>query len=193
MSIEIAPKNYTVAEFLELGLLEDAETVYELIKGKIVGKPKAGISARHGRVVQLLGYFIEKFAGVEAGEQAQGKVFAGASCTLGREEGANYVIPDVCFVRNGRLPNDFDGPLPLVPDLIIEVHSPSDTTEKIHLKLETYREAGVPLVWSVYLLQKFVIVYKKDSSDLRLVNFSGELEGDEVLPSFRLPVSKLFE
>jgi Uma2 family endonuclease len=184
---------YTVEEFLELDLFDDEENIYELIEGKIVARPKSGVSAKHGRVAQIVGHYLEQFAGLGAGDKLQGQVFQGASTNLGRTDSGSYLIPDVCFVKNGRLPDDFEGAIPLVPDIIIEVNSPSDTTEKIHAKLEAYRKVNVPLVWSIYLLEKFLVIYRGNDPDIKFVNINGELDGADILPGFKLAMRQLFE
>lgn len=98
---------------------------------------------------------------------------------------------DVCFVLNGRLPTSFSGPIPVAPDLIVEVNSPSDTLERIHNKLESYRKAKVRLVWSINMLEKYVLVYRANDPDTKFVNTNGELEDEELLPNFKLTVKAL--
>jgi len=189
MTTEIKEKLYTVQEFLELDLPDD-DYEYELVGGRIVARPKSGVSAKHGKIVAKLSLYLGNYA---KDGPTYGTVYSGASCTLGREDGANYVEPDVCFVLAGRTPDDFSGPIPVAPDLVVEVNSPSDTTERIHNKLENYRSSGVRLIWSVYMLEKFVLVYGANLPDVKLLNLNDELDGEEVLPNFKLKVSHLFD
>lgn len=186
---------YTLAEFLTLDLPgdeNDGDTIkYELVEGKLLAKAKGGVSAAHGEVVATLSEYLRTYTR----QKQLGKIYSGASCTLGATDPkASWVEPDVCFVAAGRTPDDFDGPIPVAPDLIVEVHSPSDTTKGIQNKIETYQNAGVSLIWSVYLLAKYVVVHRLNDPDIKLFNlFNGELEGDPVLPGFKLSVKDLFQ
>lgn len=191
INTEVSEKLYTVEEFLNLEWSEDDDDQYELIKGEIVPKDKPGPSGKHGKIIGKVSASIITFA--TSGETSLGDVFSNSACTLGRPKGSNYVIPDVSFVAAGRLPEDFDGPIPLAPDLVVEVNSDSDTLERIHNKIEGYQEAGVRLIWSIYLLEKYVLVYRLNDLDIRFVNVKGELDGEDVLPGFTLKVSDLFK
>ena len=57
--------------------------------------------------------------------------------------------PDVFFIRQERvpmpLPKEFEG----VPDLVVEVLSPSNRRYDLYDKRRIYREAGVPEVWFI--------------------------------------------
>src|SRR6185436_19424810 len=58
--------------------------------------------------------------------------------------------PDVAFTRADRVPpkDSADGYWP-VPDLAVEVVSPSDRLRRLHAKCLEYLDAGVRLVWLV--------------------------------------------
>jgi Uma2 family endonuclease len=99
----------------------------------------------------------------------------------------------VCFVLTETCPNDFEGEIPVAPDLVVEVNSPSDTDERRFEKLQAYRESGVKLIWSIHMLEKFVIAYKLGVEYPILYTIKDEIDGGEVLPEFKLPVKSLFE
>ena len=154
-------------------------------------KDEGGPSAEHGeivgKVVIQLGVFINQ------SETSLGKVYSGSATTLGRPKGSSFVKPDVSYVAAGRTQPKFRGPIPVAPDLVVEVNSPSDTTQGIHDKIVAYRETGVRLIWSIYLLEQFVVVYRSDDPDASFFNLKGELDGGDVLPGFKLAVKTLFE
>ena len=186
---------YTLDEFLNLDLPgEDDDTIqYELIEGKILATPKSGVSGRHGKIITLIATQLDIFAGISAGTKQKGIVYSGGSTNLGQTgPNASWVEPDVCFVLDGRTPTDFSGPIPVAPDIAIEVWSPSDSTKKIQTKVEAYQRAEVPLIWSVYMENKFILVYTLGSADIKILNLKDELEGGEILPGFKLTVSTLF-
>jgi len=190
---ELATKLYTVAEFLNLEVADEDEEDYELIGGRIVAKSQGSTSATHGEIASLISYYLQAYAGVGAGEKRLGKVYDAVSTNLGQPTGLSMPKPDVCFVLKGRTPDKFAGPIPVAPDLVVEVNSPSDTEERRYEKLVAYQEAGVSLIWTIYVLEKYVMVYRKGEPYPQLFNLKDELDGGEVLPGFKLAVSKLFE
>ncbi len=189
MTIEVKEKLYTVEEFLNLNLPDDAE----LIEGQIVAKQNPGPSAEHGDIITRLTFHLDGYAGVNAGQTRLGKFYSGSACTLGQPNGTNYVRPDLCFVLDGRTPEKFKGPIPVAPDLAIEVNSPTDDNESMQNKVDAYLQAGVRLIWSIYMVQKFVAVYRLNAPNIKFLNLNDELDGEDVIPGFKLKVNKLFE
>jgi Uma2 family endonuclease len=103
------------------------------------------------------------------------------------------VVPDVAFVRWDSLPGRTrpKSYVPVPPDLAVEVVSPSDTARDVDAKMTLYRRAGVPLVWWIYPERRTVVVFRagQQAAELREGN---ELDGEDVLPGFRLPVAEIF-
>jgi Uma2 family endonuclease len=103
--------------------------------------------------------------------------------------------PDVAFVSYPRWPERTvarTNAWNVVPDLAVEVVSPTNLAEEIDAKLTDYFAAGVRLVWVIYPDSGRVYVY--DSPDrCRVLERSDELDGGEVLPGFRLPIETLFQ
>ena len=105
--------------------------------------------------------------------------------------------PDVAFVSFKRWPKDRpmpeeDNAWPLVPELAVEVISPTDRVEEIFEKIDEYFRAGVRLVWVVFPRHRTVWVYNEPGR-MRAVLSDGILEGGDVLPGFRLALSDLFQ
>ncbi len=100
---------------------------------------------------------------------------------------------DFVFVSNERLgAAEPDAPyLTVAPDLLAEVVSPSERAAQTDRTIQEYIDAGVRLVWVVYPEARRVLVYRADGST-QLVPFGGELDGEDVIPGFRLPLSELF-
>ena len=80
----------------------------------------------------------------------------------------------------------------VVPDLAVEVNSPSNTGDEIVDKIRDYFAAGVLRVWIVYPTTRQVYVYNAPDS-VRIVGPAGSLDGEEILPGFRLAMTELFE
>lgn len=79
-----------------------------------------------------------------------------------------------------------------MPDLAVEVVSPTNTYGEVVDKVAEYLRAGVRSVWVVYPLGQTVSVH---DGSRRVMIFRGvdELDGDEILPGFRLRLNDLFD
>ena len=100
--------------------------------------------------------------------------------------------PDVAFVSNARLPEDDpDGYARFVPDLVVEVLSPSDRADKVREKVRDWLAAGVRLVWVVHPKEKSVRVYREDSSESTVAGDQA-LDAEPVLPGFRCSLDEVF-
>lgn len=101
---------------------------------------------------------------------------------------------DVCFFSYERLPKGPipEGLLPVAPDLVIEVRSPSDLWTEILGKMLEYLEAGVRVVVILDPKTQSATVYRAD--ELQQIFHSGDsLVIPDVLPGFSVPVKRLFE
>jgi Uma2 family endonuclease len=104
--------------------------------------------------------------------------------------------PDLAFVSFKRWPRE--KPVPrtevwsVVPDLAIEVVSPTNSADDIVDKLAEYFQVGVERVWVIYPTQRQIYVYSSPT-EVKVVPESGELTDDLLLPGFRLNVSTLFD
>jgi len=101
--------------------------------------------------------------------------------------------PDVAFIRADQLPARMPrGPIRIVPDLVVEILSPSETASILEDKLADYREAGTPLIWVVDPEFRHVVVHPGDAPSFTL-RAGDTLTGGRVLPDFRCAVAELFE
>jgi len=108
------------------------------------------------------------------------------------KEVSRYI--DVSFVRQERLPSNLRTYLKLAPDLAVEVTSPSDKVYDIAYKIEEYQRAGVRLIWVIHPANRTVDVYRL-AKGFRLQSYFGddELDGEDVIPGFKLKVSDIFD
>jgi Uma2 family endonuclease len=111
--------------------------------------------------------------------------FEGGNRRAGRQ-------PDISFVGNERLPARFRSYPDIVPDMVIEVESPTDKPYHLEAKIEQYRKAGVKLIWLVHPYTRTVDVYSS-GNQFKRYNFEEELDGDKVLPGFKLKVNDIFD
>ena len=173
------PGTATVADVEAIRLHECR--LCELVDGVLVEKT---VGASESSLALLLGHFLLNFVlprrlGVVLGPDGTIRL----NPTLVR-------IPDVSFFSRERLPG---GRLPaeaiplLVPDLAVEVLSPSNTTAEMDQKLRDYFAAGVLLVWYLDPKQKTVRVYEAVDR-VTTLDETGTLDGGAVLPGFTLKV-----
>ena len=80
--------------------------------------------------------------------------------------------------------------IPLCPDFVIEVASPSDTISELREKMEEYREAGLPLGWLILPASMQVEVYTP--AEVQVLASPESLTGDPVLPGFKLELASVW-
>ena len=157
---------------------------YELVDGEILVSP-AGMwhSEIGGQILHLLKQVVDN-------TQA-GRVYA-ADVGIVLPNG-NVRSPDVCFVRQEKLP---DGKSPesfgeVIPDLVVEVLSPNDRMRQVADKIGEFLDCGVPLVWLVDPKTRTVTVYRSLSDTMHLTE-DDAITADDVLPGFSVQVSEFF-
>ena len=102
--------------------------------------------------------------------------------------------PDVCFTawEKGAKTVDTDAISKRVPDLVVEVHSPSNSPGEMARKRKDYFFGGVRLVWEIDPRKRTAEAYTTPDAKTA-IPVGGSLDGGDVLPGFRLPLAKLFE
>ncbi|HJT76993.1 MAG TPA: Uma2 family endonuclease [Gemmataceae bacterium] len=167
----------------------EIDTLYEVVNGQRVELPPMGAYETDlaSVLTQLLGAF--------ARAQNRGRVEAEMLFLI--DQAAELQRrPDVAFVSYERWPRNRRVPRTaawnVVPELAIEVVSPSNTAEGSVVKVQEYFRAGVQRVWVVFPDIEQVYAYDSPTA-VRILVRSDELDGDPVLPGFRLPLATLFE
>ena len=105
--------------------------------------------------------------------------------------------PDVLWIAQANLPDDLRKRLAQVPDLCVEVRSPSTWRFDIGRKKAMYEATGLRELWLVDDLAETVIVYRRSAPGASSFDVALELGGDEALtspqlPGFSIPVRRLF-
>jgi Uma2 family endonuclease len=104
--------------------------------------------------------------------------------------------PDVCFVSSSRLgrfsPEDLDAAAwDVVPELLVEVTSPTDRAEAQRQKVVEYFQLGARCVWVVYPRLGLIDVYE-GPANCRTFGPGDVLPGDPVLPGLELRLADIF-
>jgi Uma2 family endonuclease len=104
----------------------------------------------------------------------------------------NVRSPDVSFVAAGRFENEKPpvGYIPFAPDLAVEVLSPDDRSREVFDKVGEYLDAGARLVW-VLDPEKRSANRFRSLMDVRALGIDDDLDGEDVLPGFRCPLSEI--
>ena len=161
---------------------------YELVRGRAVEVPMPG--AKHGKVCVTASVLLYQHV-TQAG---LGHVMSNDTLVHTRTNPDSGRGMDVCFISYARLPEDAvpDGPLQVVPELVIEVRSPSDRWTDVVGKAIEYLEAGVTAVVILDPPTRSAAVYR---TDVRSETFEAdeELVVPDVLPGFAVPVARFFE
>ena len=80
----------------------------------------------------------------------------------------------------------------MVPDMAIEIVSPTNTADHVQEKIHEYFAAGVRRVWVVYPRQQEIYVYASPT-EIQVLQLGHDLDGGDLIPGFRLPLAALFE
>jgi len=186
----IQQRVYDVDEFWRFACQpENANRRFELINGELVEMPAPG--EEHGFIAGEIAFYIRLFDSdrklgiltVEAGYYSQ-------------EDRSTVLGPDVAFRRV----DNFAPPLqkkwaPTMPDLAVEIKSPSNTFAELRQKASIYLRRETQLVWIVIPERRGVEVCRLDENgnlQTEFVGVDGSLSGEDVLPGFELELAALF-
>jgi len=166
---------------------EDVER-YEVVEGMRVEREPMG--AFETVLASWLCHVINSFAaGKKLGLAVNELLFVlNAARTLNRR-------PNVAFVSYARWPTAIVAREPawnVVPDLAIEIVSPTNLAEEIDRKITDYFQSEVRLVWVFYPDSGRVYVYQSPTH-VSILERTDTLDGGEVLPGFRLSIAGLYE
>ncbi len=165
------------------------ETLFEIVQGVRIELPPMSVQSNR------IGFFVARKLADYAEAQGLGHVSNNGLFVLSVEK-KNNRRPDVSFISYERWPED--KPVPkddnawnVVPDLAVEIISPTDRAEEVTQKIVEYFAAGVRLVWIVYPNQQLVSVHESLKQST-WVTSDETLDGGEVLPGFEMPLSEVF-
>jgi Uma2 family endonuclease len=185
MSLPLRDREMTVED---LYVMPDDGFNYELQAGLLVSEPLPG--GRHGWVVAAVAGILR----AHVRKHRLGVVFAGDSGFVLARKPDTVRGPDVAFVSRGRFERSGDAVKAFAgaPDLAVEVLSPSNTPAAMHAKVADYLAAGTRRVWVIDPESQTVTVYASLLWPLKLGQ-AETLDGDDVVPGFRVRVGEMFE
>ncbi len=173
----------------ELQAMPDEGYVHEIVAGELIMSPKNNF--QHEQICERLNFTLESFNRLH-------RLGAVSGSSMGFwMENRNCRAPEVSFVPKERLLRlgfkpDTRTFFPGAPDLAAEVLSPGNTRAEMDERLADFFAGGARIVWMVHPDEQFVEVCRS-RTDRRIVDPAGFLDGEDVLPGFRLPVGDLFK
>ena len=185
---QVAPQSITPLVTVEQFFRDHGDGGYELVKGRVIEVPMPG--AKHGKVcvklARLVGNFVE--------EHGLGHVMSNDTLIVLRRGPDSSRGADVCFVSYAKLPaGDVpDGPLEVIPELVFEVRSPSDSWTDAIEKMLDYLRAGVQVVVILDPKTTSATVFRSDVRQ-EMYEAADTLAVPDLLPGFSVAVRQFFE
>ncbi len=176
----------------ELAAISKDDTHYELIEGELFRMAPMGFE----HAVSNSGLFIVINTFVT--EHDLGCVLTGEPGFVISDPGQpdTVLAPDIAFIATDRIPAKVDLPRSgfprLVPDLVVEIASPSQFRPEMAVKARRWLEAGVRLVWNVWPEDRQLDVWEVECMAVHTLRDADELTGGAVLPGFRYGLDRLW-
>ena len=103
--------------------------------------------------------------------------------------------PDASWVEKSRwdalTPEQREKFIPLCPDFVIELVSPSDSLKKTQEKMQEYMENGCRLGWLINRKKREVEIYRP-GREVEVLQSPQTISGEDVLPGFVLNLQKIW-
>ena len=176
----------TVDEYLAVTVEGDRT---HLVDGEIVVNDE--VKLMHGELQGRI--YVALRAWIEA---VEGRGHAGLPTNVVLDE-HNLFGPDVIWIAEEHLPPDLNRYPERVPDLCVEVRSPSTWRHDVGAKRSAYERGGLPELWLVDDVARRVLVFRRSTPGGPSFDVALELAGDDALtspqlPGFALPLTRLF-
>ncbi|MCY3796325.1 MAG: Uma2 family endonuclease [Chloroflexi bacterium] len=163
---------------------------FELTDGEII--EMSGPGGVHGQIAIRLGSYMFLFV-----QEHNLGIVTGETGYHPPGDRYNLLLPDIAFISHNRAPDPFPEKLvPAMPDIAVEIRSPSNTREELREKAERYLLLGTALVWTVLPAEKSVEVCRMNESgetEREMLGPDATLSGENVLPGFSLEARRIFE
>lgn len=185
--------------FIKIGISEqdllqlDEDKRFEVVDGIIVENGMAA-GFNHVLVIDNLYDILKPFAK----KHKLGRVHTDSLTFILHTDKENNIqqarIPDLSFIKRGKMPDDFDRSRPFsgAPDLAVEVVSPSESTADIMAKVSDYLRYGTEQVWVIYPLKEELHQYLKDDNAPRIFLANDTLIAETLFPQLKITIADLF-
>lgn len=159
---------------------------FELEDGEVIEMPSPG--ELHGLIcswiVCLLWDYVRR--------RGNGRVLSNVTGLVVARDPDTVRGPDVMlFLQSKLLASVGKGHVVEVPDLLVEVFSPTDRPGRLNRRIRQYHDRGVPLVWVIFPEERTVNVCRPGQLP-EVLEESDTLTGEGVLPEFTCSVADFF-
>jgi Uma2 family endonuclease len=159
---------------------------YNLVEGELVPMPPAA-GPDHGALTSDLSFELTAFVK----SNGLGQCYAAETGFVAQRNPDTVQAPDWAFISRDRVPK---GPTKgfgrVVPDAVLEVRSPDDSPKEVERKMRRWIDAGVKLAWELNPKTGILTTYRP-GIETRTVDSDGEIDGEDVLPGFSLPLKSI--
>jgi len=104
--------------------------------------------------------------------------------------------PDVSWIAKGRdarfSKEEKKKFLPLTPDFVLELMSPSDNLKDTQAKMREYRDNGVKLGWLINPQSQQVEIYRLDKA-IEVINKPAVVSDDDILPKLAIELDFIWQ
>jgi Uma2 family endonuclease len=188
LTLQIEPVfDLTLDQLYELCRINEDLRIERTARGELEIMPPAGGGSGH-RGSKLT-------AQIETWAERDGSGFSFDSSTGFVLPNGAMRSPDASWVRRERLaalsPQQKERFLPLCPDFVVELRSPSDPLAPAEAKMREYMANGARLGWLIDPATRRVHVYR-EGGEVELLEDPASISGDPVLPGFSLRLAPIF-
>ena len=160
----------------------------ELVKGKLRETMASG--GKHGEIAMALGAAL--LAHIRP--HRLGRI-AGSDSGVRLERDPDTVRePDLAYFSAATLPLEVEvhGYYEVVPDLVVEIISPSDRPGAVANRVAMWHRYGVAMVWAVYPATRTIAAHPWGGAAI-VFGVDDMLDGGGVIPGFQCPARDLFD
>ncbi len=177
----------TPDRFLELAGINRDLRMELTAEGELIVMPPAGgeTGSRNAEITMQLGIWAKQDGGGITFDSSGGFILLNGAVRS----------PDASWVERSRweaLPDEQRRKfVPLCPDFVIELRSPSDSLSFLYEKMVEYLDNGAKLGWLIDLEQRRVYVYRPGAEAQTLDN-AEKVSGDRILIGFALDLREVW-
>lgn len=158
----------------------------ELVRGEVVRHMPTGHP--HGFIENVIGALLYIYLSTKG----IGRALTGEVGIYTTRNPDTVRAADVIFISNKRYRKvQSSGYLDVAPELVVEIMSPSNSWTEVHEKLSEYFAIDVKMVWVVDPQLEQIHVYRA-VDQVKLLQKSDTLSGEDVLPDFQAALTEIF-
>ncbi|MCY4257725.1 MAG: Uma2 family endonuclease [bacterium] len=159
----------------------------ELVRGVLHKTMASG--HRHGKIAIKLAVALSNFV-----EPRKLGTIVGSDSGVWLERSPDTVRePDIAFTSTTKIPLDakIDGYAEVIPDLVVEIISPTESRRWAHNRAQMWLNYGVPLVWIIHPKTQTIDIYRPGEA-AKTLHKHDTLTGHNMLSGFTCPIQTIF-